>query len=203
MTSIVFLLGEMGVGKDTVAEEFVKNGFVRVSFADALKQEYAHQNNIDVRILHTQGLEKESHRLKLIEVAEEARKKNPLVWLNKAFEPYIDPSTHMFKKDVKLVVSDNRRVSEVEWYYNLYTEINHTNDERGEHICSSLKLALFHIVRPKIVDSDTLTALAIGTAYGIDLAHPGFINAVINNDSTKEALKEKIKNLIFSFHFNI
>lgn len=203
MTSVVFLLGEAGVGKDSIAEEFVKNGFIRVSFADALKQEYADQNNIDVKILHTQGLEKESHRLRLIKFAEAARAKDPLVWLNKAFEPYIDPLTRAFKKDIKLIVSDHRRNAEVEWYYNLYAKISRMNNLERGYSYFPLRLGLFHVVRPGTNDPDVLTALAIGMAHGIDLVNPGFINAVINNDSTQEVLKEKIKNLMFSFHFNI
>ena len=73
--NIIFLLGEAGSGKDTVGKEFVKLGYTRVSFADAMKQQYADLNNIDVQDLQIQGLKKEIHRPKLIEFAENERKK--------------------------------------------------------------------------------------------------------------------------------
>lgn len=204
MTKIVFLLGEAGVGKDLVAQEFVDNGFTRVSFADALKEEYAKEAGIDSSILHVQGKEKEKHRKKLITFAEAARAKDPLVWLNKAFEPYIDPVTRAFKDDVSLVISDHRRDAEVQWYYNIWKEVEARKAQsRNPEKHIKLSLSLFHVVRPDVIDLDTLTAKAIGTVYGIDLANPGFISAVINNDSTKDMLKEKLKKLMITFKFNI
>ena len=38
---VIFLLGLAGSGKDTVGKAFVDKGYTRVSFADALKDEYA------------------------------------------------------------------------------------------------------------------------------------------------------------------
>lgn len=200
MTNIVFLLGEAGVGKDTIAEEFVKRGFKRISFADALKKEYSLQNNVNVKILHTQGPEKENHRLKLIEFAEAKRAKDPLVWINKAFEPYVNPLNGIFHDNLKLIISDLRRESEVDWYYNLWMQVELSEKELTKKI--PLELNLFHVVRPGIKDTDILTAKAIGKVHGINLVVPGFLSGVINNNSTLIKLKEKVENLITNFGFS-
>ena len=202
MINIIFLLGEAGVGKDSVAETFIEKGFTRVSFADALKKEFANKNEIDVSILHIQGKEKEKYRKKIIEFAEAARAIDPLIWLTKAFEPYINPTTHSFKDGLKLVITDFRRNAEVEWYLKVWEEKMKLYFERNAKF-SQLDLKLIHVIRPGINDPDILTAHAIGMVYGIDLVHPGFIDAIINNDSTKEVLKEKVNNLLNSFNFDI
>lgn len=196
-TKIIFLLGEAGSGKDTVGNEFVKKGYTRVSFADAMKQEYADKIGIDVQELHVQGPKKEFHRPGLIEFAEAARAIDSLIWLKKGFEPFQD-SNKKFKEDLKLVVTDFRRDSEVDWYYEML--------QSGE-----VDLKLFQIAREDVGDKDVLTHYTIGKVKGINKVNLGFIDAVIflqpaGNKLTPseykvllETAKDKTEKLIFLF----
>ena len=197
MTNIIFLGFEQHCGKDTVGEILVKNyNYKRVSFADAVKLELAEKLNIDVKILQQQGPEKEKYRSQMIEFAESERKKNPYVWINKAFEPYMT-NLKTFKPNLNLVVTDFRRDAEVEWYYSIWTEIQKRNSlyYKNPKYKAELDLKLFHIIRPELEgkDKDTLTHKTIGLVYGIELVYPGFINSVIYNDSTIENLELKIQ----------
>ncbi len=194
-TTIIFLGFEKGAGKDSVGEILVSDfNYTRISFADAMKEELAKQLNIDVQLLHKQGKEKEKYRQKMIEFAEEQKKKNPYIWISKAFEPYLT-KTKTFKPGLKLVVTDHRREIEVEWYYKLWQEVQQQKSlyYKNPKYEPDLELKLFHIVRPEVNDPDILTHKAIGVAKGIDLVFPGFIDTVIYNDSTLEILKEKVR----------
>jgi phosphomevalonate kinase len=200
-TIIIFLGYESLVGKDTVGEIMVNNyGFTRLSFADAMKEELAKQLNIDVKLLQIPGKEKEKYRKQMIEFAEAERAKNPFVWINKAFEPYMNPQLRTFKSGYKLVITDHRRESEVYWYYEMWRilEVQKLQWKNIPKYQPQLQLKLLHIIRPGIKDKDTLTHYALGLAKGIDLIYPGFIDATIHNDSTKERLKEKIENCLKS-----
>ena len=198
-TKIIFLLGEAGSGKDTTGEHFVSKGYTRVSFADALKEEYALQAGIPVEVLHIQGPEKELHRPKLIEYAEAARKKDPLIWLNKAFKKYQNEDGS-FKEDLKLVVTDFRRSDEVDWYYQMRSKVN------------NVELRMFYINRPDTGDKDVLTHYTIGKVYGVNLIMEGFVDAVIHlhiggsnltNEqyiSLQEEIKSKVDKLFYLFN---
>lgn len=197
-TKIVFLLGEAGSGKDTIGKEFVKRGYTRVSFADVMKQEYADLMEINVSELHIQGPKKELHRPGLIEFAENKKKEDPLIWLKKAFAPYQDTSEN-FKEDLKLVVTDFRRESEVDWYYGMLKS-------------TDVSIYLFRVSRKDIEDNDVLTHFAIGKAIGINKVLTGFINAVIflkpggtlltQNDykNLVKMAEEKVNGLFFLFN---
>jgi len=199
MTTIIFLGYEKGCGKDTVGEILEKkHGYIRVSFADAMKIELAKELGIDVELLHKQGKEKEKYRKKMIEFAEEKKLKDPYVWLNKAFEPYMT-KTKTFKPGLKLVVTDHRREIEVEWYFKLWNEIQQRKSlsYKNPKFKPVLELRLFHIVRPGVKkDDDVLTHKAIGMTQGIDLVFPGFIDTIITNDSTIEVLEKKIETIL-------
>jgi hypothetical protein len=95
MVEIVMLLGVAGSGKDTVGEVCVKNGFVRIGFADIPKIELAKTLNIPVQYLIEQGPMKEKYRGNLIEYAESKRKENPFYWIDKAFEPYLNETSFL------------------------------------------------------------------------------------------------------------
>lgn len=193
-TKIIFLLGCSLSGKDTIGKMLVSKGYTRVSFADAVKQEYAEQNNLNVEVLHKQGPEKEKHRSGMIELAESKRAIDPLCWLKKAFEPFLDEKGE-FKEGLKLVITDCRRSSEIEWIqiqkqhiYDLNTSIN---DPTIKHY---LDFKLIHVKRPNTIDPDVLTHYTIGYAYGLSHANLPFsiVDASINNDLDVKALEAKV-----------
>ena len=195
-TNIVFLLGVAGGGKDSVGKAFVEKGYTRVSFADKLKEEYAKHADISVTALHQQGPLKEQYRAGLIEYAEWMKKKDPLVWLNKAFFDYRKPDGS-FKDNIKLVITDFRRDVEVDWYYNLWEQIQEFEHD-GEFLNQKehyINLKMFYINRPEVNDSDILTHYTIGKVQGINKIQPGFINAVINLEGKKEISDREYKKL--------
>jgi len=209
-TKIVFLLGIAGSGKDTVGKTLSDKGFTRVSFADAVKQEYAKLINIDINELYIQGPKKESHREGIIAFAEGEKLKDPLVWLKKAFEPYIEDGE--FKEGLKLVVTDFRRDCEVDWYFNVWSDIKEFEEREG--VLSTKKypinLRMFYINRPEVIDEDVLTHYAIGKVQGINKAQPGFIDATIHLKGQKymsdveyvefkSDIQKKIEKLIYLF----
>jgi hypothetical protein len=189
-SKIIFLLGEARVGKDTVGAEFVNHGYSRVAFADAVRLEYSKLNNVPIEHLMNQGPEKEKHRPGIITLAERERAIDPEVWINKAFEPFIENG--VFKPETKLVVTDMRRISEVLWYIERKKEaffINHNID-----------FGLFHVTRKGIEDTDHLTHYAIGYAKGYSsaTAYIGgpLIDGTIENNVSTEELKRKVQNII-------
>lgn len=193
-TQIVFLVGCAGSGKDTVGKCFKEMGFTRVSFGDTLKKEYALQNGIDVSILHEQGPLKEFHRPGLIKLAEDARAIDELIWVNKAFKPHLEPEGrfhNQFKEGLKLVVTDARRIGDIEWAFRAKEN-------------PLLDIKLFIVNRPGIIDNDALTHEAIGYAKGLHRivsADFPFIDGVIENDKTVEALAAKVKWIAKLYNF--
>lgn len=199
-TKIVFLLGIAGSGKDTVGKKFEKEGYIRVSFADKVKEEYAKIANIKLEDLHTQGPVKEAHRDGIIAFAEGEKLKDPLVWLKKAFEPYLE--NNKFKEGLKLVITDFRRDCEVDWYYDIWLSIAEFYKAKDflDNEKNPIDLKLFYINRPEVIDVDYLTHYAIGKVIGINKIQPGFINATIHlkgkkymSDDEYEEFKEEIK----------
>jgi hypothetical protein len=194
-TNICFLLGYAGVGKDTVGEIFVKHGYTRVAFADLVKQEYATLNNLDYNKLQTDREYKETHRLGIIEYAESFRKKDPNYWINKAFEPYIDPLINNFKEGLKLVITDCRRSGEIDWVLNQKQYIDSLNEQHSS-IRHYVNITLIQIINPNIIDPDTITHYTIGYAHGIQQMYPNFIDASIYNDKTLLDLERKTSECI-------
>ncbi len=186
-TQLIFLLGESNVGKDTVGSIFIKHGYTRVSFADLVKEEYATLNSIPLEHLHEFGEMKEKHRPGIIQHAEAKRAIDPYYWLDKAFEPYLT-SDKNFKPNLKLVITDCRRFSEIDWIY---------LKKNLALIDPNFDIKLFHIRNPRTIDTDTLTHFAIGYAYGCNVDPDiTMIDGIIMNDSTKEDLVEKVEKCI-------
>jgi len=212
-TKIIFLLGESRSGKDTVGKAFLKHGYIRVSFADIMKEEYAKQIGIDVSELHIQGPKKESHRAGIIQFAEAARAIDSLTWLNKAFEKYRDIDGS-FKEGLKLVITDFRRDSEVDWFYDLWSTIRSFEYNSNPMLTKEhyIDLKMFYILNPDSGDTDVLTHYTIGKAFGINKIYPGFISGTIHNNICagkeitdaqykimKESLEKKTSKLIEIF----
>lgn len=80
---IVAVAGKMRAGKDTFGEVFLEHHpeFIRVAFADPLKEEYAATQNISVEEVN---LNKDFHRQNLIDYGQFRRDQEPLYWVNKA-----------------------------------------------------------------------------------------------------------------------
>lgn len=186
-TKIVSLLGLAGSGKDTIGQMFIDKGFIRVAFADVLKKEYADLHGISVEDLHKQGPIKELHRPSIIAYAEAKRKEDPLYWISKAFAPYIDVEGN-FKPDLKLVITDMRRISEIQWVFE--------RKVKGEEVF------LFRIDRD-IVDLDGLTHQCIGFAKGLQYVHSDLpmIDAIILNHGNLKELHDKVERIsqVYSF----
>lgn len=202
-TIVLFLLGEAGSGKDTAGGILVNNyEFIRVSFADAVKDDVARMHKIDVQDLHRQGPIKEQYRGAMIGHAEAERAKDPLCWLKKAFEKYFNEDGH-FKKGLKLVITDCRRDAEINWMYNAKTQIEewNANQESSQHY---LRPILFLIERKeKAKDPDVLTHYCIGYAKGINKAsNIKLIDGTIQNSGTIEELSTKIRSVVETFELN-
>lgn len=199
-TNIVFLLGLSLSGKDTIGKMFINKGYTRVSFADALKEEYAKRNNLDVNDLHKQGPIKEAHRAGMIELAETEKLSNPLIWFDKALEPYRNEDGS-FQEGLNLVITDCRRECEIDWLVGFKQTIKELEDQMSrnvpEHIRHYVNAKLYIVDRPGNVDNDGLTHACIGYARGIDvsLPHINLLDARILNDGDLEVLQRKIDNL--------
>jgi phosphomevalonate kinase len=188
---IVFLLGLAKSGKDTIGNQLVNNyEFTRVAFADAAKEEYAKQKNIDIKDLHIQSSIKEFHREGLILMAEEARKKDPEIWIKKALEPFLlhKENIFSFKNNIKnIVITDCRRKPEIDYIL------------KGKALGLPFNLVL--IEKPNNYDSDILTHETIGYAQGLHKAltiyeKKGLIDAIIVNDKDIESLNKKVQRLV-------
>lgn len=206
-TIIVFLLGEAGSGKDTVGKILVDDhNFIRVSFADAVKDEVAKIHNIDVKLLHEQGPVKEQMRGAMISLAEGERAKDPLCWLKLALSKHQDENGN-FKPGLKLVITDCRRDSEIDWLYTLKQEITIANakEKDAQHYVMPY---LFLVKRDnKPVDSDVLTHGCINYALGIqkvlhEMHNIRLVDGFIHNNGTIDNLQSKIHTLVETFDFN-
>lgn len=192
-SNLIFLAGLASSGKDTLGQMFVDKGFTRVAFADTLKAEYAKLKNITVEELHIQGPIKESHREGIIFYAEAKRNEDPYYWINKAIEPYLDEKGQ-FKEGLKLVFTDVRRISEIDWIYS-FKEINYWGEQNID-TSHYIQTKLFLINRPSILDADVLSHETIGYLKGLNKVSPfTLLNATILNDSTKEDLEKKFTHL--------
>lgn len=207
-TNIVFLLGTSKAGKDTIGNYMVeKYNFERVSFADVLKEEFAKLKDIDVKILHEQGPEKEFYRPELIEYAEAKRAINPTCWLEKAFEKFLDNGN--FKEDYNLVITDCRRDAEIDWVADQKNIIISVNERiadlqeqkfRNREFLEVVEMEA-HYFRVYLVyvkndiaeknDLDMLTHYCIGYAKG-----KGVVDVTLLNNSTLDELKKKTDKLI-------
>jgi len=168
---VIFLLGKSQVGKDTICEYLKKYNFKRIAFADELKKNYALINNIDEKILHIQGPEKEFHRGPLIEYAENEKAKNENVWLEKAFEKYFNKETGLFDTKENLVISDCRRINEINWLEKFKDKNN---------------IKLWYITRKTApFDPDILTDIAIDKAFELT-KNKSFIDLIIENDELND-----------------
>jgi phosphomevalonate kinase len=202
-TQIVFLLGLAGSGKDTVGEQFVDKGYTRVAFADALKEEYSKLHGVSIKDLHEQGPIKELHRPAIITLAETRRKENPLYWIEKSFAPHLEEA-NFFKEGLKLVVTDSRRISEMQWVLERKELMYDVNlEERGlwRRSAHYVDIKLFRIDRG-ITDLDGLTHQCIGFAKGLQqvLDYP-FIDATIENHGTVQDLKTKVERIFDRYSF--
>ena len=198
-TEMVFLLGLSGSGKDTVGQEFINKGYTRVAFADVLKEEYAAMKGIPLESLHIQGPAKEAHREAIIEYAETQRAIDPLHWIKKAIEPYLE-SHSSIREGLKLVFTDVRRRSELDWIYHIKS-IEDRVDE-GEIISHYERARLFIVDRPGIIDNDMLSHETIGYARGMQRASEfQVVDATIINDGTKEDLAKKVERLCRAYAF--
>lgn len=212
-TSIVFLLGEAGSGKDTVGKVLVEeHGYTRVSFADAVKDEVAKIHNIDVKLLHEQGPIKEEMRGAMISLAEGERAKDPLCWLKYALDKHRD-ETGDFKPGLKLVITDCRRDSEIDWMYALKQQVLFANKESKDLAQHYVFPYLFLIKREnKSLDPDALTHACISYAMGIQKVlqdeTPMFgagirlVDGIIHNSGTIDYLKSKIGAMVETFNLN-
>lgn len=208
-TTIVFLLGESLSGKDTTGALMVKeHGYTRVSFADAVKIDVANMNNIDVQDLHRQGPIKEKYRSAMIGHAEAERAKDPLIWLKKAFLPYQNEDGH-FKKGLKLVVTDCRRESEIDWILQqkeYIHNIEYSNRAQSKiPVNHYLTIRLFLIDRAnKPVDQDIITHKCISYALGMhkglkEVTQVRLMDGIIHNNGTLEQLEAKVEKIVETF----
>ena len=80
---IIAVAGKMRAGKDTFGEVFLEHNpsFIRVAFADPLKEEYAEANNITVEEVN---INKDFHRQGLIDYGQFRRDQEALYWVHKA-----------------------------------------------------------------------------------------------------------------------
>jgi dephospho-CoA kinase len=174
MVRIVILCGWRGSGKDTVAEYLVKNNnYMRLAFADELKQELSNKYSIPLFYFNDRtlkekklpGIEKSPREL-CIEYGENIKKIIPEYWVNKV----IQKINKKMKEDQnsKFVISDCRFPIE------LLTL-------KGNYDCVS-----YWIDRFEKPPSQDLTELSI---------EKKFCDYVIKNNKTKEELYKEIEKM--------
>ena len=118
--ALIGLLGRRRAGKDTVAKDLVENyGFVRMAFADVLKEFCATRCSVPVALFHDddakdapcRGLGGKTPRQVIIEVADAARARDPDCWVKALAEKF--KTIHDAGRSV--VLSDVRYPNEYEW----------------------------------------------------------------------------------------
>lgn len=143
--SIIMIAGYAGSGKDTISNFFVSNRhFVRVAFADSLKEFCAAKYGIDIKKFHTQEgkssiYEKNENmtlRDILIEEASNQRKTDPNFFVNLAIDK-IKRLNH------DIVISDFRYLNE---YYNIKREFR-----------NNFKIKTLRVDRPGVTIADELS----------------------------------------------
>lgn len=113
MTKIIMMSGWAGSGKDTTADYLVQNkGYIRMAFADALKDTVAKTRNIPREWMNTHEgkvrvVNGKTVREYLIEDGQEAREKDPAVWVKVVAE-----NIKTLPNDSCIVISDWRLPNE-------------------------------------------------------------------------------------------
>lgn len=105
---IIGLLGFSRAGKDSVAKPFISSGFKRIAFADLPKIDVAKNLGITITELEEK---KDEYRDIIIEYAENKRKINPKVWIDRALNN-VD-----LNQDI--IITDIRRIPELEYLIDL------------------------------------------------------------------------------------
>lgn len=175
---LIGLMGYARSGKDTIASFLVKRlGFKRISFADTLKEDLNEFFKVQVwEDLNTKGIDikfenvdflnpinsdtKEILRPYMIWFGEKMKELNgPHHWTNRAFSKIND-------SDHKLVITDVRRINELEIFKNnkeFQKTRNKNREELGLDISSIYEIdaqfdsVLFHVNQIHNRDEDSLT----------------------------------------------
>jgi len=112
---IVGFSGFAQTGKDTAAEQFIQNGFVRIAFADALKREVE-------KMLHTAGVrvdlinneqDKKDWRDFLVYWGAKRREQSESYWVKRLIFSAASRRLHLDMDNI--VIPDVRYKNEVEW----------------------------------------------------------------------------------------
>lgn len=179
MSNIIFLIGEAGSGKDTVAKLLAEDGYKRIAFADKLKQEYYSDLGITYCAEEEDRDFKEKHRQGLIDYGEAKRiSKGLSYWINKAFDDYWDEGLFVLKDSTpNLVVTDVRRCREVEFVLSM-------------KLFSNANVFFYHVDR-LVYDNDELTMKALRESAKTK----GLLDGVIDNNGTLKQLKEDVRQI--------
>ncbi len=102
---IIGLMGFAKSGKDETAKALLNIGFRRVAFGDEVKLEYGKMVNLTYDEIEAN---KEHHRPAIIALGEGKRNNNVNYWIDKV-------SDQIEEKDVDVVITDIRRISEVNY----------------------------------------------------------------------------------------
>ncbi|KAM6309412.1 phosphomevalonate kinase [Podargus strigoides] len=113
--AVLLLSGKRKSGKDFVAEELRSrlgpDVCTVLRLSGPLKQQYAKEHGLDFQRLLDASAYKESHREAMIRWGEERRRADPGFFCRAAVEGAAQPVW---------VVSDTRRLSDVEWFRDVY-----------------------------------------------------------------------------------
>jgi hypothetical protein len=141
MRKIVMLYGVSCAGKDTVANFLVKErGYVRLAFADVLKEYCSGKYNLPLNIFHTQQGKSSVYRHGIT-----IRK----LLINEAFEQrslYPDTFVDFIIKKIKLHMEDDIVISDFR-YYNEYDKICKAFSE-------SCNIKTYHLKRPGVSSNE-------------------------------------------------
>lgn len=113
MVKIIMMSGWAGSGKDTTADYLVEHkGYIRMAFADALKDTVSETRNIPREWMNTHEgkarvVNGKTVRAYLIEDGQEAREKDPAVWVK-----VVAKSITALPADSHVVISDWRLPNE-------------------------------------------------------------------------------------------
>ena len=174
MNYIVGLIGMSRHGKSTVASVFKNNNFVEYAYGDAVKKEYAELNGFPLEEMYNEH--KEKHRPGIIKHGEDKRLINPYHWINEIS----DEITNDFKSKKNVIISDMRRIPEVDFFFGLKKKYGNK------------KVFLFEIIRPPVnggvFDEDAETSKALQYAN-----YHNYIDIKVLNVSDEKTLIETIQ----------
>lgn len=177
MSYIVMLLGMSKAGKDEVGKFFIKNGYKRYAFADAVKIEYAKTNNLPLSEMFNE--KKEFHRSGIIKHAEYKRVINKFHWINEIQNDLLFD----YNNGIDIVITDSRRIPEI-LFIKALKELYGTNN-----------VVLCEVIRPiengGEFDEDPETSKAIQYANFHNL-----VDYKIYNDKPSEDLKITVEEII-------